>query len=295
MPSFDRYDGHPRPGGGGRFLCLLLLALASTGLATADKADSPSAEEILRRSEEVRNPVRDYVADFELTVDNPHTRWKQRQARYTMIAHGKDHSLVLMREPKQFHPGTLLIERGRYWLLLPRSSKQYQLSSRHVINGDIANGDLARSNLIYDYTPELLGEETVDGEPCWLIELQRRHPLSLYRRLRLWASKEDYRPVKFEYYGQTNALLKTAIFEDYRAGALGTRAMRVVVHSNMRKGETTTMTFSELREFDASGIRFLPGAMIEFRDAALKLVETHDRQPTVEEIVELLGNAPGGP
>ncbi|MDX1389437.1 MAG: hypothetical protein R3344_09630, partial [Acidobacteriota bacterium] len=108
-------------------LVAVSLALASTTVVIADQ----TAMTILRRAEQIRSPQEDYAVDFELFVVDPDSSWKERTARYTMIAHGKDYSLVVMHEPEQFYPGTLLIAKGLYWLLLPRSSKPFQLAPRH--------------------------------------------------------------------------------------------------------------------------------------------------------------------
>jgi len=268
-----------------------LLALFAGLLAApplANRSAPPDAGTILRRAEKVRSPKLDYAVDFRLDVTDPNSSWKKRHAVYTMIAHGKDHSLVLMREPKQFHPGTLLITRGLYWLLLPRSDKAFQLSPRHVLNGDISNGDLARGNLMNFYDPRFDGEEEVDGLPCYRLELERKVNLGLYKRIRAWIAAETFRPVKFEYYGHTGDLLKTAHYEDYRKGEIGVRPMRIVVDSNIRPGERSVLTFSDLRRFPSSRFTYTREALPAFRDAARAKLESDGIQARPEDLVEML-------
>jgi len=252
-------------------------------------AGNPDAGQILQRAEEIRSPQIDYTVDFRLRAVDPNSSWKERTAAYTMIAHGKDYSLVVMREPKQFYPGTLLIREGLYWLLLPRSERPFQLAPRHVLNGDISNGDLARGNLIAYYDVRLDGEETVRGEPCWRLELTRARNLALYKRIRGWITKRDFRPWTFEYYGETGALLKIAHYEDYRKTPLGVRSMRIEVENRIRPGERTTLTFSDLREFDASKLTYTPQALREFRDAALSVLDAGGGQVKAEELLTILG------
>jgi hypothetical protein len=263
----------------------LILVLASVPTA---RTSPRTAGEILARAEAVRSPELDYAADFKLHVVAPDTSWKEREAEYTLIAHGKDESLILIREPEQFYPGTLLITHGRYWLLLPRSERPFQLSPRHVLNGDISNGDLARGNLEMFYEPRLDGEEEVRGEKCWRLELARTKNLGLYPRIRCWITKRHYRPWKFEYYGQTGALLKTAYYEDYREGPLGVRSMRILVENHARTGEHTTMTFSDLRPFEASKLTYTREALPAFRDAARSVQEAGGAHARPEELMPLL-------
>ena len=279
-----------------RFTATLALGLclaALPGRSVSGASDPPDAREILRRSEEVRSPDLDYAVDFTLVVSNPNTIWKERRARYTMIAHGKDLSLVLMREPRQFHPGTLLIMRNLYWLLFPKSTKPIQLSARHIFNGDISNGDLARGNLLENYEPRLDGEEKADGRKCFRLELTRTSNVAHFPRIRTWIDRKKLRPVMSEYYGRTGALLKTVHFGDYRNGTLGVRPMRLEVETHERAGERTTMEFTNLRRLDSARLDFTPEGLIHFRDAALARLAAEGEQAQPEDLITMIhGEAP---
>ncbi len=263
-------------------LGLVLCLLAGPAFA----APVLDAREILRRAEQVRSPDLDYAVDFRLRTVNPETSWKEREARYTLIAHRKDHSLVIMRSPVSFYPGLLLIADGLYWLLLPRSNRPIQLSARNVLGGDIANGDLARGNLIDYYDARLDGVETIRGEPCWRLELTRAHRLAMYRKIRCWITKKGFLPWRFEYFGETGVQLKLADFDDYREGPLGIRSMRIEVQSGTKAGERSTLTFSDIRTMDVSGLTFAREAMLAIRNAAVALREETGNQSTSEEIAK---------
>jgi hypothetical protein len=194
----------------------------------------------------------------------------------------------MMREPKAFYSGTLLIARGLYWLLLPRSQKPIQLAPRQILNGDISNGDLARGNLTKYYDVRLDGEEIVREEPCWRLELTRVETLAMYKRIRVWITKKHYRPWKFEYYGETDTLLKVAYPEDYRETPLGVRSMRIVVEDSVRPGEQTVLTFSNLRALDASGLDFSPEGMPAFRDAAQAKLKADGVPAETEDLMTVL-------
>ena len=264
----------------------LLCAVPSSEVA----AGSAKARKILARAEQIRNPGLDYSVELHLNVTNPKTYWKERTAAYAMIAHGKDYSFIMMREPRTFYSGTLLIDRGFYWLLLPRSGKAIQLAARQVLSGDIANGDLARGNLVDHYDARLDGEEIVREEPCWRLELTRAQDVAMYKRIRAWITKKDSRPWKFEYYGETDTLLKTAYYEDYRETALGVRSMRIVVEKSLRPSENTVLTFSDLRRIDASGLDFSREGMPAFRDAARAILKKSGAQATTENLLIALSD-----
>ncbi len=268
----------------GALALLLYLSGASAGSAP------PDAHEILRRAEAVRNPAVDYAVDFTLEVTNPSTAWKERRASYSMIARGKDDSFILLREPRAFHSATVLIHDGSYWLLLPAASAPLQLSPRNILDGDIANGDLARGNLLSDFTPRLVGTERVRDEDCFVLELQRAAPRALSPRIVCRISVKRFFPRQLDYYGETGRLLRVATYEDYRKGSLGLRAMRIVVDNQVRPGERTIMSFTNLRRFDASRFRFTVEGLTAVRDAAkVKLGE--DLEARLEDLVPLLAPA----
>jgi hypothetical protein len=226
--------------------------------------------------------------DFTLKVTNPASAWKERTGRYTLIARGKDYSLVLMREPAVFHPGTLLIMRGLYWMLLPKAGRPLQLTEQQILDGDVSNGDLARGNLARAYEPRLDGEEEVRGEPCWRLDLKRTSYEAFYPRIRAWIGKKRLQPRKLEYYGRTGTLLRTVHYEDYRKGPLGERAMRIEVGSHVRRAEASTLSFSNLRPLDASTLRFDVDGLFAFRDAARDILQTTGRQAEPEELLARL-------
>jgi hypothetical protein len=276
----------------GVLVCLLaVLGPGPLPAASEQAARQGSATEILRRAEEIRSPEVDYAVDFSLRTVSPTSTWKERSASYTLIAHGKDHSLVLIREPAPFYPGTLLIMREVYWLLLPRAEKPLQLSAQNVLEGDISYGDLARANLVRNYAVRLDGEEEVGGARCWRLELTRTGSDANYPRVRCWVEKKSSRPRKFEYYGKTGALLKTALYEDYRKTKLGVRPVRIEVTSPGRPDETTTLLFSDLRPLGLSHVSFTTDGLVAFRDAARSLLGADGSQSRVEDLVASLGRA----
>jgi hypothetical protein len=272
------------------------IAVLLTGLAcvAARAAAAPPAAEILRKAEKIRCPVLDYVVDFRLDVTDPTSSWKSRWAEYTLIAHGKDDSLVLMREPAGFYPGTLLISHGSYWLLLPRSEKPLELSPLHVLGGDIAHGDLARGNLVAYYDVRYDGEEPVRGEPCFRLELTRSSKLGLHPRIVYWISRRTYRPIKLDYFGETGTRLKTAWYDDYRDGPLGVRSMRVQVESGLQTSERSVLTFSKLRKLELRAGAFDRRTLTALRDAALAAQTVHGRQADTDELLRALA-APAAP
>lgn len=292
MGHLDGPPGRFRSGGDCRAAALLLAAAAALGLSMpAALGAVVDPRRIFEAAEAVRSPDLNFAVDLTIHTSDPNSAWKERTGRYTMIARGKDYSLILIRDPRQFYPGTLLIMRGLYWMLLPRSEKPLQLSEQQVLDGDVSYGDLARGNLSRAFEPTLDGEETVRGDACFRLELKRTSYEASYPRIRCWVTQRKTRPRKFEYYGKTGALLKTVYYEDYRKGPLGVRAMRIEVETAARPHEATTLTFSDIRPLDASRLSFDVPGLIAFRNAALHVLEASGRQARPEELAARLGES----
>src|SRR6185436_15441554 len=176
---------------------VLAVALAAGSAATAKP---PDAEHILRKAEEIRNPDLDYAVEFTIHGVSRGSNVREREASYSMLARGKDRTVILMRTPESLYGALVLMVMNSYWMLLPRASKPWELSGAQMMNGDIATGDLARSNLTRGYTVRLFGDDEVDGEPCWRLELTPEDDAAHYARIVYWVAKKGFLPEKIDHY-----------------------------------------------------------------------------------------------
>jgi outer membrane lipoprotein-sorting protein len=229
---------------------------------------APSAEQILRRAEDVRNPSLDYAVDFTIHGVSRGEKAAERDASYSMIASGKDRTVILMKSPAELFGALVLMAEDRYWMLLPRATRPWELSAAQMLAGDIATGDLARSNLARGYRVSVAGEDVTDGEPCWRLELQAETDREHYARIVYWVAKAGFRPKKLEHYGRSGKLAKVVEYGDYRKGALGVRSMTLRIESLDEWKEGSTLSFANLRKIDPAPVSFTAEGMIPFRDAA---------------------------
>lgn len=124
-----------------------------------------------------------------------------------------DASVAETLEPARFK-GSKLLQVGRnMWLTRPGLSKPIPISPRQRMSGQASNGDIAATNYAADYEAQLADEETVDGEPCHILELAAKHKRATYDRVRYWVSAKRGVGVKAEFYSVSGKLLKTAKFD----------------------------------------------------------------------------------
>ena len=108
--------------------------------------------------------------------------------------------------------GQILLMKGRdLWMFLPKVSQPVRLSLAQRLVGQVSNGDIARANFAGDYTPTLVGMETVGNDRLYVLELIAVDRGVTYQRVRYWVKQSGYWPQKAEFYSLSNRLLKTCI------------------------------------------------------------------------------------
>jgi outer membrane lipoprotein-sorting protein len=209
------------------------------------EAPATSAEEILRRADAVRFPQEGFEVgiDIRTSVDGKLTS----EGVYKVLSKGNENALVLTLEPAS-ERGQILLMKGRdLWVFLPRVSQPVRLSLAQRFIGQVANGDLARANFVGDYTPKLIGTETVRDETLYVLELTAADRSVTYQRVRYWVQKKSYWPYKAEFFSLSGRLLKTCHYEDFRKIGGKVRPTKLVMVDALNQGESSTLEYSNMK------------------------------------------------
>jgi hypothetical protein len=185
-------------------LAALLLCAASSAIA------APDAHTILKNSDQARGGgLQGIVWEIRLQsrdgdkVDEP-----QR-----IIVKAVDESSVAeTQEPVRFKGSKLLQVERNMWLTRPGLSKPIPISPRQRMSGQASNGDIAATNYAGDYDAQLKETESLDGEPCYVLDLTAKHKRATYDKIRYWVSVKRGVGIKAEFYSVSGKLLKTARF-----------------------------------------------------------------------------------
>jgi outer membrane lipoprotein-sorting protein len=147
--------------------------------------------------------------------------------------------------------GQIMLMKGRdLWLFVPTVSQPVRLSLSHRLTGQVANGDLARANFAGDYRARLLRTETIDGEPMQVLELNAVDRGVTYNRVVYWVRQSNGWPHRAEFYSVSDRLLKSASYQKFEKMGGSVRPTRLVLKDEIRKGEVSTMDYSDLRPRD---------------------------------------------
>lgn len=169
----------------------------------------------------------------------------------------EDASVAETLEPVRFK-GSKLLQVGRnMWLTRVGLSKPIPISPRQRLSGEASNGDIAATNYVKDYDATLAGEDKIDGEGCYILELTAKHKRATYDRVRYWVSVKREVGVQAEFYSLSGKLLKTARFEygnqlEYQ-GKRAPFVSKMTIRDALMDAETT-MNFGTVK------VRTIPAA-----------------------------------
>ena len=171
-------------------------------------------EQILKNCDDVRLPNTDYRLLVE--VDDYKADGSKRTALYEVLVKGRDKTLIKTLKPKIDRGTTLLMLKYDLWVYMKTISKPLRISLRQRLLGQVANGDIARANFSGDYDPTIVREENLNGQGYYVLNLIAKNNKVTYQKVLLWVNKENYRPLKAEFYAISGKLLKTCEYKNYK-------------------------------------------------------------------------------
>jgi outer membrane lipoprotein-sorting protein len=190
----------------------LALAIALIVAAAHDgaHAQAPSAEDLLRSADRARGGLATGItwnATVEATEEGATTT-----RTFLVKARGND-ALVEALAPPRYRGEVMLFNDRTIWFVKPGLRKPVSISARQRLSGEAANGDIASTNYARDYEGTIVGEERVDGEPAYLLDLKARSRNVTYDRIRYWVSKKRQLGLRAEFLTVGGDLFKRATFQ----------------------------------------------------------------------------------
>jgi outer membrane lipoprotein-sorting protein len=211
---------------------------------------------IAREADRRDSGWRSTVVDVRMTLANAHGQTSERRMRSAMleVSDDGDRTLVVFDEPADVKGSAVLTyshasDDDDQWLYLPAVRRVKRIASSNkagpFMGSEFAFEDLA-SQEVERYTYRLVGEDTLDGLPAFVVERDPVDPKSGYTRQRVWYDQQHYRPLRIDYYDRKDALLKTLTYERYQAYGAFWRA-RAQLMVNHQTGKRTRVEFGEFR------------------------------------------------
>lgn len=220
-------------------------AAEDRGLAIAVEADSRD------------DGYHDFSADLSMLLKNAQGTESLREMRTEAleVADDGDKTLIVFDQPRDV-AGTALLtfshKRGEddQWLYLPALKRVKRIASRNksgpFMGSEFAYEDLS-SQEVEKYSYRFLREETLDGQPMFVIERDPVDENSGYTRQVVWLDQAEYRPFKIDFYDRKNALLKTLTYSDYQQYLDKYWRADKMYMINHQSGKSTLLTWRDYR------------------------------------------------
>ncbi|MCK9200764.1 MAG: outer membrane lipoprotein-sorting protein [Gallionella sp.] len=186
-------------------LAALFLCIGSAAIA------APDAQSILKNSDQARGGGLQGIV-WEIKLQSRDGA-KMDEPQRIIVKAMDESSVAETQEPVRFKGSKLLQVERNMWLTKPGLSKPIPISPRQRMSGQASNGDIAATNYAGDYDAQLKETESLDGEPCYVLDLTAKHKRATYDKIRYWVSVKRGVGVKAEFYSVSGKLLKTARFE----------------------------------------------------------------------------------
>lgn len=207
----------------------------------AASAHGPDAEALLERSDTFRNGWPSFVTHVKIT--NYESGKPDEEELYEVSQKGTDRTYVEFLSPRE--KGRHLLMLGDdMWVYLPDTSRPVRITPLERLSGDASNGDVARTNYAFDYTPVYLRTEKVGNIECDLLQLTAKRKGATYQRILYWLRTEDAPPVRAEFYLTSGKHIKSATFDDYAQIGGKTLLRRLTLYDEIRHNSHSQLEYS---------------------------------------------------
>jgi len=232
----------------GQLANLGVLALVGQVPRIAKAAEDDQAKSILEKADQIRTPQEAFQVEVAISTIAPGETPDVR--KYRILSKGNANTIIQVTEPAADRGQILLMKDKDLWVFMPNVSQPVRLSLSQRLTGQVANGDLARSNFTGDYVPKILRTDTIAGEQYYVLELNAVDRSVTYNKVNYWIKQSNFWPHRAEFYSLSNRLLKTARYENFQNAMGRPRPTRLVLEDALRKGEESILEYTGYKQRD---------------------------------------------
>ncbi len=215
------------------FLCINCFATLALAL--------PTGNEILKKTDGYRKSSKSLRVEIE--IKNYKGERLDSERKYQVYAKTDRRSLVLSQHVKEKGQKFLMVD-GNFWIIMPKSKRPMRITPRQKMLGNAALGDISQLTFSDDYNSQILEEDVlVSDKPAVKLELTAKANGTTYDKIHLWVGKENYFPIKADFFLKSGKLVKNADFlstEDTNGNPWVTG---MVLRDHIQKAQKTVMTY----------------------------------------------------
>ena len=167
-----------------------------------------------------------------------------RPYKMRVMTSGKDKSFAEILSPPR-EKGRQVLKLGEtVWSYLPSVKKSIRVSGRgSFMGGDFENNDVLRLNLVGDYSSEIV-EELPDQ---YVLGLKGKDLSLSYAKIKIWVRKDNFQPVKQEYFTLTDKLIKSTFYQDVKDFSGLKRPSKMVMQNALNPKQKTILEITKFK------------------------------------------------
>jgi hypothetical protein len=230
------------------------VATASAGSLTPPES-SLTGEEIEIRQDKMQSGYGAETRELTMTLVNAQGEQSQRKLRFEGFegADQRDRTILRFNYPADVKGTALLThEQGAgdddQWLFLPAVQRVKRIASSNQ-SGSFVGSEFAYEDLVVGqldkYTYRYVGDETIDGQACYVIEYVPKNKKSGYSKLTRWRIKDNLQELRTDFYDRKGELLKQRFIEGHRQVNGFWRVGKVTV-KNVQTNKSSVLAFDQI-------------------------------------------------
>ncbi|UCD19006.1 MAG: outer membrane lipoprotein-sorting protein [candidate division WOR-3 bacterium] len=174
-----------------------------------------------------------------------------REKRFTGYAVGKSHAYMEFTYPARDKGTRFLKIEDEMWIYMPSIEKATKIAG-HMLRQSMMGSDFSYDDILENekltslYDIELIGTDTLDGRPCFVLQLQAKVPEVNYYSRKLWVDKEMCVSVKVELFAKSGKLLKEVSISEFKRIDGYTFPTLIRMVNKLRKDTYTELSLEEV-------------------------------------------------
>jgi len=195
---------------------IILLTASVTGVLYAQ-----TATDIVKKADQSFEGNRIYSTSKMTIYKSGEAQPVQEIEGYSMEKDGKSYSLSIYTAPRRMKGTANLMIEDDLWVRFGSTGRTRKLSSSAKKNSaggsDFSYADMGEGDQGFadKYSAKMLGNETVEEQECYKIELDAASPSAPYEKMVVYISKGSYHYIMIDYF-ENEANIKSMTFYDYR-------------------------------------------------------------------------------
>lgn len=220
-----------------QFFQKILLSFVITFNVFAAEMD---ANEIVKKAD-LRRGLGNVSHSFNVTITNQDDKHEVYHVSFRDV----NASLTEQTQPERARGRKLLMKEYDIWLFTPNIKKPLRISLEQKLTGEVANGDIAKTNYAEDYDAKLLAVEKKGNAEFYKLELKAKNKKVTYGRIEYWVGKKDFIPMEATFFALSGKPLKSAQFSGHKTVLGMSRTTKMVISDYLQKNKKSTMIFSD--------------------------------------------------